>query len=243
MIECRNLSKTYEGRTVLKPLDLRLGAGICGLLGPNGAGKSTFLNLLSGLIVPDTGDIRVNGISLSEDQASVHQILGVLPEQLGIFDSLTIWENLMCVGPVYGLTRAESEEKAESLLSLLDLTRGRDTYARNGSWGMRKKTALAMALLHNPRVLLLDEPLEGMDPASSLRIQNVLAQFARGGATILLTSHVLSALEKIAARVLILSQGTLVWDSEHSSGTGSLEQIYFERVGWPSEEVAPWLGS
>ena len=168
--------------------------------------------------------------------------LGVLPEGLGLFESLTIIENLMAIGPIYGLTKSETAARAADLLGLLDLTQGRHTVARNCSFGMRKKTALAMALLHKPKVLLLDEPFEGIDPASSAVIEILLGQLSRDG-TILLTSHILSVVQKLATRVVILHQGRVKSDFNPSTTDEGVEEVYFSIVGEPQPEVLDWLRS
>jgi len=155
----------------------------------------------------------------------------------------TIIENLMAIGPIYGLTKSETAARTTNLLGLLDLTQGRHTVARNCSFGMRKKTALAMALLHKPRVLLLDEPFEGIDPASSAVIEMLLGQLSSDGATILLTSHILSIVQKTATRVVILHQGRVESDFSPSTADEGVEEVYFSIVGEPQPEVLDWLRS
>jgi ABC-2 type transport system ATP-binding protein len=141
------------------------------------------------------------------------------------------------------LTKSETAARAADLLGLLDLTQGRHTVARNCSFGMRKKTALAMALLHKPKVLLLDEPFEGIDPASSAVIEMQLGQLSSDGATILLTSHILSIVQKIATRVVILHQGRVESDFNPSTADEGVEEVYFSIVGEPQPEVPDWLRS
>lgn len=243
MIDCRAATKTYASRPVLRGIQLFVEPGICALLGANGAGKSTLLRLLSGLEVPDSGYVFIDGLAFRDHGVSIRRNLGVLPEGLGLFESLTVIENLMAVGPLYNLTKGETVARAEDLLALLDLIHGRHTVARNCSFGMRKKTALAMALLHKPKVLLLDEPFEGIDPASSAIIQMLLGQLSRGGTTILLTSHILSVVQKIATRVVILHQGQIESDFNPSTTEAGVEEVYFSIAGKPQPEVAEWLRS
>ena len=163
MIDCRAATKNYASKPILRGVDLAVGPGICALLGANGAGKSTMLRLLSGLEEPDSGSVFIGGLSFRDHGVEIRRTLGVLPEGLGLFESLTIIENLMTVGPIYGLTKSETADRSADLLGLLDLTQGRHTVARSCSFGMRK-TALAMALLHKPRVLLLDGRSKGLIP-------------------------------------------------------------------------------
>ena len=243
MIDCRAATKVYASQPVLRGIDLVLECGICALLGANGAGKSTLIRLLSGLEQPDSGSVFIGGLGYRDHAVEIRRNLGVLPEGLGLFESLTVIENLMAVGPIYGLTKSETAARAAGLLGLLDLTQGRHTVARNCSFGMRKKTALAMALLHKPRVLLLDEPFEGIDPASSAVIETLLGQLSSNGTTILLTSHILSIVQEIATRVVILHQGRVESDFNPSTADEGVEEVYFSIVGEPQPEVPDWLRS
>jgi ABC-2 type transport system ATP-binding protein len=182
-------------------------------------------------------------VGFRDHAVEIRRNLGVLPEDLGLFESLTIIENLMAIGPIYGLTKSETASRATNLLGLLDLTQGRHTVARNCSFGMRKKAALAMALLHKPGVLLLDEPFEGIDPSSSAVIEMLLSQLASNGTTIVLTSHILSIVQKIATRVVILHQGRIESDFNPTTPDGGVEEVYFSIVGEPQPEVPDWLSS
>jgi len=168
--------------------------------------------------------------------------LGSVPEDLALFESLTIIENLRAVGPIYGLTKRETESRIDDLLALLDLMQGRHTPARKCSFGMRKKTALAMALLHKPDILLLDEPFEGIDPTSSNIIQTLLRQLSMDGTTILLTSHLLSLVQTVANRVIILHDGGVALDFDPPSIAEGVETAYFNVVGRQDPEVPGWLG-
>ena len=243
MIDCRAATKSYTSKPVLRGIDLVVEPSICALLGTNGAGKSTLLRLLSGLEKPDSGSVFIGGLGFWDHGVEIRRYLGVLPEGLGLFESLTINENLMATGPIYGLTKSETKARTANLLGLLDLTQGRHTVARDCSFGMRKKTALAMALLHKPRVLLLDEPFEGIDPASSAVIEMLLSQLSSNGTTILLTSHILSIVQKIATRVLILHQGRIESDFTPPTADKGVEEVYFSIVGKPQPEVPDWLSS
>jgi ABC-2 type transport system ATP-binding protein len=187
--------------------------------------------------------VLVGGLGFRDHRVEILRNSGVLPEGLGLFESLTVIENLMAIGPIYGLTKSETATRAADLLGLLDLAQGRHTVARNCSFGMRKKTALAMALMHKPKVLLLDEPFEGIDPASSAVIQMLLSQFSRDGVTILLTSHILSVVQKIATRVVILYEGRVESDSNPSTTEAGVEEVYFSIVGKPHPEAPDWLRS
>ncbi len=170
-------------------------------------------------------------------------MLGVLPEGLGLFESLTVGENLMAIGPIYGLTHDETKARSVDLLHLLDLEQGRHTLARDCSFGMRKKTALALALLPKPSVLLLDEPFEGIDPSSSRVIQLLLRELASDGATLLLTSHILSVVQALANRVVILHEGRIASDFCPSLAGHTVAEVYFSIIGQKQPEVPEWLKS
>jgi len=241
-LECRDVVKSFRGRRAVDAVSLTIGAGICVLLGANGAGKSTLLRLMSGLDAPDSGAVEVAGFDVAKREVMLKQSIGVLPDQLGLFETLTIAENLDCVGQVYGLGSSEIDARSASLLRLLDLLNGRNTLAANGSYGMRKKTALAMALLHNPQVLLLDEPFEGIDPASTRVMERMFTDLASRGTTVVMTSHILPLVERLATRTILLRAGTIAWDSDQEQPETSLEQMYFRLVGEPPWEMPPWLG-
>ncbi|KAA6462980.1 ABC transporter ATP-binding protein [Acidobacteria bacterium AB60] len=241
MIECRALKKAYAAHPVLRGVDLAVEPGICAVLGRNGAGKSTLLRTIAGLERPDSGSVHICGMTFDAQGSEIRKRLGCVPEDLALFESLTMLENLRAVGPIYGLSRRATESRAEELLALFELTQGRHTPARKGSFGMRKKTALAMALLHKPDILLLDEPFEGIDPTSSNVIQTLLRQLAKDGTTILLTSHLLSLVEAVADRVIILHEGMVALDADPARIAEGVERAYFSVVGRQDPEVPGWL--
>lgn len=243
MIDCRATTKMYGPQPVLRGIDLNLDAGICALLGANGAGKSTLLRLLSGLEKPDSGSVLIEGLSFHDRAVAIRRTLGVVPEGLGLFESLTVIENLAAIGPIFGLTRDETMARSLDLLQFLDLEQGRHTLARDCSFGMRKKTALAMALLPRPSVLLLDEPFEGIDPSSSRAIQSLLGQLASSGSTILLTSHILSIVQELANRVVILHEGRIASDFLPSLAGETVAEVYFRIIGPVQPEAPEWLSS
>ena len=235
--------KRFGGFVALDDIHLDIPSGICALLGPNGAGKSTLLKTLTGLLAPDQGEIRIADLDVRSDVVKVKQAIGVLPEDLGLFDSLSIKEHLELSGPVYGLSLRETRERMEPLLRMLGIDKTRDTFLDQCSHGMRKKTALAMALIHNPRVLFLDEPFEGIDPVSSKAIQDLLTAVASRGITVFLTSHILSIIDKLAGQIVMIRQGHIVWDSALEKLDRPLEELYFDFVETPHSEDLPWLRS
>ena len=244
MIEARKLTKVYGDHVAVDALDLNIARGtICAFLGPNGAGKSTAVKMLTGLLAPTSGSATVAGIDCSLATTDLSRAVGVLPESLGLFDSLTVEEHLTLTGSVYGISQSETERRTAELLSSLALEDGRRTFLDECSYGMRKKTALAMALLPNPQVLFLDEPFEGLDPVVSRTIRDLLVAIAPRGVTIFLTSHILSIVEEIATHVMMIRAGKLVFDSKRDGLTQPLESIYFDLVAAPRAGDWSWLGS
>jgi ABC-2 type transport system ATP-binding protein len=244
MISCQNLTKRFGDFTAVDRVTLDIAPGtICAFLGPNGAGKSTTVKMLTGLLPPTAGEAFVNGISVAKDPVRVKRAIGVLPEDLALFDMLTVEEHLLMAGPIYGLDRLETQARADQLLRALALENGRDTFIDHCSYGMRKKTALALALLHNPSVLFLDEPFEGIDPVTSKTIRDLLLRLAQGGMAIFLTSHMLSIVERLASRIVMIRQGRMVWNSGVDELTKPLEDLYFELVEAPETQELAWLGS
>jgi ABC-2 type transport system ATP-binding protein len=243
MLSCQNLSKRFGEFTAVDTVSFQISGGICALLGPNGAGKSTLVKMLTGLLIPTGGEAQVAGLNVRDQPVAVKQMIGVVPENLGLFDSLTIDEHLALSGPVYGLSSQQTQERMEPLLRILGLEKGRKTFLDQCSHGMRKKTALAMALLHNPRVVFLDEPFEGIDPVSSKAIRDLLTNISRRGITVFLTSHILSIVDQLATEIMMIRDGRIVWSSGTPELSRPLEQIYFELVEAPKSEDLPWLRS
>jgi ABC-2 type transport system ATP-binding protein len=243
VISCRNLTKRYGEHAAVDSLSLEVAEGtICAFLGPNGAGKSTTVRMLTGLLKPSDGEAFVAGHNVAAEPLAVKRSIGVLPENLGLFGTLTVEEHLFLSGPIYGLTKKETASRADQLLRALALDSGRYTFIDNCSYGMRKKTALAMALLHNPKVLFLDEPFEGIDPVTSKTLRQLLGTLAGRGVTIFLTSHILTIVERLASQIVMIRDGRSVWNSRPDELPKSLEDLYFDLVETPIEEDLPWLG-
>lgn len=245
-IETQNLTRTFGGLVAVNNLSLQISKGtIFGFLGPNGAGKSTTVKMLTGLLRPTSGVAFISGLSILSSPLEVKKKIGVLPEDLALFDSLTIGEHLMMCGPIYGLRRDETERRANQLLKYLDLQQGRNTYVDQASSGMRKKCALAMALLHNPSVLFLDEPFEGIDPVSSRNIKDLLLLLADRGATIFITSHILEVVERLVQDFAIIVEGEIVCRQSvgETLRTGkTIEDLFLEHVRRDEVEQLEWIG-
>jgi ABC-2 type transport system ATP-binding protein len=245
-IETRNLTKNFGGLVAVNSLSLQIRKGtIFGFLGPNGAGKSTTVKMLTGLLQPTAGEAIISGLSILSSPLEVKKRIGVLPEDLALFDSLTIWEHLMMCGPIYGLDRTETERRATQLLRYLDLGNSRNVYVDQASSGMRKKCALAMALLHNPIVLFLDEPFEGIDPVSSRNIKDLLLLLASRGATIFLTSHILEVVERLVESFAIIVGGEIVCSqtvAETLRAGQTIEALFLQHVRNNEVEQLEWIG-
>jgi ABC-2 type transport system ATP-binding protein len=243
MISCRDLTKRFGDFTAVDRFSLEVARGaICAVLGPNGAGKSTTVKMLSGLLRPTSGEAVVCGFNVASDAIEVKRRAGVLPENLGLFDDLTVEEHLLLTADIYGVRR-DVRLRIDQLLRALALEHGRNVFASQCSHGMRKKTAFAMALLPNPRVLFLDEPFEAIDPVTAKSIRDLLVTAAQRGVTVLMTSHILSVAERIADQIVMVKSGRTVWNSAANELPKSLEDLYFDVAESPVHEELEWLGS
>jgi ABC-2 type transport system ATP-binding protein len=246
-IEARGVTRTFGSLTAVRNLNLQVAPGtLFGLLGPNGSGKSTTVKMLTGLLAPTTGELHVAGYTVSPENIALRRVIGVLPEEAALFHSLTIWEHLELSGPLYGLSRQETRDRGIQLLRHLDLEGDAGTYVDQASYGMRKKCALAMALLHNPRILFLDEPFEGIDPGSSRNIKDLLITLATRGVTVFVTSHILEVVERLIEQFAIIVRGEVVCCqtvAEVQRAGMTLEDVYFQHAGKPAVGNLAWLGS
>ena len=246
-VETRALRKSFGEFCAVDGLDLRVPSGsFYGFLGPNGAGKSTTIKCLTGLLRPTSGEMRILGLDPLADAVGVKRQVGVVPEDLALFDRLSGVETLAFVGQVYGLDRATRRTRSAELLELMDLSNAAGDLVADYSHGMRKKLALAAALLPAPRLLFLDEPFEGVDAIASREIKELLSRFVRGGGTIFLTSHVLEIVERLCDHVGVIRGGKLVAQgtlAELRAGAGAgrtLEELFLTLVG-ASDATGPAL--
>jgi ABC-2 type transport system ATP-binding protein len=247
-IETTGLTRFFDDFCAVDHVELRVERGtFYGFLGPNGAGKSTTIKMLTGLLAPSDGEIRVLGkrmLDLQEALAAKRQI-GVVPEDLALFDNLTAREHLTFIGRMYLMPRDTIRERIDELLSLLELSDAEKKLTMEYSHGMKKKLALAAALLPNPDLLFLDEPFEGVDAVTSRVIRDMLTNYVGRGSTVFLTSHVLDIVEKLCTHVGIIAHGKLVEQTsldELRQGS-SLEQRFLEKVGADMEATKKlsWL--
>ena len=241
-VEAIQLTRSFGPKVAVDHLDLAVDEGeFYGFLGPNGAGKSTTIKMLVGLLRPTSGQARIAGIDIWQQPIQAKQLIGVLPEGLALYERLTAREFVRFVGAMYGLPPRDAAQRTDELLALMDLDA--DKLIVDYSQGMRKKTALAAAIIHTPRVIFLDEPFEGVDAISGRAIRNVLQRLRTRGATIFFSSHILEVVERLCTRIGVIAQGrlvaqgtmtelrTLVQMGEHDS----LEDIFLRTVGAAEE--------
>jgi ABC-2 type transport system ATP-binding protein len=246
-IETFNLTRDFGSFRALDQLSLRVAAGcFYGFLGPNGAGKSTTIRMLTGLLAPSAGSIRVleEEIRDPERALEVKRRTGAVLENLALFDNLTAREYLTFVGRMYGLPLETIRERCAQLLAIMELDREETKLTLEFSHGMKKKLALAAALIPNPDLLFLDEPFEGVDAVASRTLRDTLRQFVRRGGTVFLTSHVLEIVEKLCTDVGIIARGQLVYQGtmEEVRVSGSLEDKFIAVVGGEHEaQKLSWL--
>jgi len=245
----QGLWKRFGEQTAVAGIDLELPAGkFIGLVGPNGAGKTTTLSMVTGLLRPDEGRIEIGGHDVWRDPVAVKSRIGVLPEGLRLFERLSGRELLAYMGRMRGLPGAEVDKRATQLLDVLGLAGSQHKLVVDYSTGMRKKIGLAAALLHNPEVLFLDEPFEGVDPVSAQTIREVLVRYTHSGATVVFSSHVMELVESLCDWVAVMAAGRIRAQgplAEVRGNAPSLQNAFLELVGAGSRtagESLDWLG-
>ena len=237
----RDLLRVFGQKAAVNHLNLSVKRGeFYGFLGPNGAGKSTTIKMMVGLLRPTAGSVLVGGIDVWKDPLQARAIMGVLPEYLNLYERLTGKEFLVFAGHMYGLPSNMIYQRSEELLNILTLKEDADKLIVDYSVGMRKKIALAAALIHSPQVLFLDEPFEGIDPISSRTMRDIMRGLTQHGTTIFFSSHIMEVVERLCTRVGIINQGVLVAEGtlqelrERASGEdkdATLEDIFLNVVG------------
>ena len=245
-IRTEGLTRYFGKLRAVDHVDLRVESGVFyGFLGPNGAGKSTTMKLLTGLLAPTSGKATILGYDLAVDPLEIKRRVGVVPEELCLYESLTGREYLIFIGRMYAMAQADIRTRCDELLALMDLPDDDKTLVMDYSHGMKKKLSLAAALIHNPDLLFLDEPFEGIDAVASRGIRRILERFTRRGSTVFLTSHILDIVEKLCTHVGIIHQGNLVRQGPLNglAAEGGLEQAFVDAIGEPEDGRAPlaWL--
>ena len=234
-VETRGLTRDFGSFRAVDGIDLAVPAGsFYGFLGPNGAGKSTTIKCLTGLLKPSGGSMRILGIDPQIDDVAVKRRIGVVPEDLALFDRLTAEETLLFVAQIHGIDASTARQRSTDLLALMDLKEAGGTLVADFSHGMRKKLSLATALLPGPRLLFLDEPFEGIDAVASRQIKDLLQSFVARGGTIFLTSHILEIVERLSTHIGVIAKGKLVAqgriDELRSPERKSLEELFIGLV-------------
>jgi ABC-2 type transport system ATP-binding protein len=245
-IRLLELRKTYGGRAAVDGLTLEVPRGcFFGFLGPNGAGKTTTIRMMMGLARPSSGEVVLLGRAMPQEAVEIKRRVGLVPDESLLFDRLTGPEFLEFVGRMYGLARHVSRTRADELLALFELDGERSKLIAGYSKGMRKRLAMAGALIHRPELFLLDEPFEGVDAVGARLMKDILLDQVRRGATVFLTSHVLEVVERLCDRVAIIHEGRLVMDrsmNQLKDAAQTLEEVFVRVVGGERvSERLEWL--
>ena len=241
----RDLMQVFGQKVAVSHLNLAVRSGeFFGFLGPNGAGKSTTIKMMVGLLRPTSGTVYVGGVDVWHDSLRARSLMGVLPEYLNLYERLSGREYVTFAGHMYGVPEREVRTRTEELLNVLGLINDADKLVVDYSVGMRKKIALAAAIIHRPQVLFLDEPFEGVDPVSSRVVRDILHELTQHGTTIFFSSHIMEVVERLCTRVGIINQGVLVAEGtlqelrERASGNNkdaTLEDIFLNVIGVQNE--------
>jgi len=244
VIECRGLSKSYGTHRALQNLNLSLASGDAfGFIGPNGAGKTTTIRILSTLLDPSEGDALVGGFSVVKEPDEVRRVLGYMPDHFGIYDGMRAWEYLDFFAAAYRVPRSQRKKLICDVLELTDLQHKKDAFVEALSTGMRQRLCLAKTLLHDPAVLVLDEPASGLDPRARIELKELIRELTRMGKTLFVSSHILPELADFCTKVGILECGRLL-------ASGSVEDILGEgararrlrlRILGDPEAAGAWL--
>jgi ABC-2 type transport system ATP-binding protein len=243
VLQTESLTKRYGSLTAVKDLSLKVFEGeVFGFLGPNGAGKTTAINMMCGLLKPDAGQVTIRGVPITEAGDEVRARVGVCPQDIVLWERLTCYEQLQFIGQMYGLTGRQARQRSEQLLEELDLTSKRNSQARKLSGGMQRRLNLAMALVHDPEILVLDEPEAGLDPQSRVKVREYIQSLARKK-TVILTTHNMDEADRVADRIAIIDHGQLlVLDTPEALkgqvGEGDVVEIGLN--GALDEDAAEW---
>ena len=234
MIRIQNLSKSYGAQPAVRDISLEIPGGqLVGLLGPNGAGKTTTIRMLTGMLAPSSGTAEVEGFDVVRQPLEVKRLVGYVPESGALFEALTAHEYLRFVASLYHLTENEADRKIAQFAEFFDLDAAtlHDKRLSAYSKGMRQKVVITSALLHNPKVVFFDEPLNGLDANAALAFKTLITSLARDGKTILYCSHILDVVERVCERVVIIHEGRIVADGsaqelEAQTGEATLERVF-----------------
>ena len=227
MMECRELVKRYGKTLAVDHLSLRVEAGeVHGFVGPNGAGKTTTMKILATLMRPTEGDALVDGVSAVHEPQKVRALVGYMPDFFGVYDNLKVWEYLDFYAGCVGMDAKTRRRRIDELLELTALTAKREAYVDQLSRGMKQRLCLARALMHDPKLLILDEPASGMDPRARAQMREILREIGQMGKTVLISSHILPELSELCTSVTVLQKGRAVF-------SGSVDEMERRMHGAP----------
>ena len=247
IVRTEGLVKRYDGTLAVAGLDLAVEEGeIFGLVGPNGAGKTTTLRILATLLAPTAGEAEIAGISVRRNPNAVRRVLGFMPDVFGVYDDMKVWEYLDFFARCYGIPAARRRQMIGDLLDLVDLGDKRDSYVQGLSRGMQQRLCLAHTLVHDPQVLLLDEPASGLDPRARVELRELLRELRTLGKTILISSHILPELEELCTSVAIIDRGQVlaqgrVADIERRLRAGAVFRVRVLGGGESAEGARTWF--
>ncbi len=249
MISIKGLTKKYDSVLAVDELNIEIPKGeLFGFLGPNGAGKTTTIKLLVGLLKPTSGSIQIDGIDLCRDPLEVKKIIGYIPDRPFLYDKLTGWEYLEFVAGLYSIDMGIANDRAEKFLAFFDLNDFADELIEGYSHGMKQKLIISGALIHNPKVLIVDEPLVGLDPKGARQVKQLFQDLCAGGTTVFLSTHSLGVAETMCHRVSIIQKGRIVamgtvdqLRSQVKQEQGDPEEVFLKLTG--DSDFAPLLDS
>jgi len=241
MIELHNIAKTYGSYTALHQLNLSVPAGeVFGFIGPNGAGKTTTIKIIGGILAPTEGTVRIAGIDMARDPVAAKQRIGFIPDRPYLYEKLTGMEFLQFTADVYGVTHAVFQEKAFTLLEMFALADWGEELIESYSHGMKQRLIMCAALLHDPEVLVVDEPMVGLDPVAIRMVKNLFRDLARKGVAVFMSTHTLAVAEDICDRIGIIHRGRLIAEGtlddlrkDIKGGASDLESVFINLTQAP----------
>ncbi len=241
MIELRNIAKTYGSYTALHQLNLSVPAGeVFGFIGPNGAGKTTTIKIIGGILAPTEGTVRIAGIDMARDPVAAKQRIGFIPDRPYLYEKLTGMEFLQFTADVYGVSHAVFQEKAVTLLEMFALADWGEELIESYSHGMKQRLIMCAALLHDPEVLVVDEPMVGLDPVAIRMVKNLFRDLARKGVAVFMSTHTLAVAEDICDRIGIIHRGRLIAEGtlddlrkDIKGGAPDLESVFINLTQAP----------
>ncbi len=222
------ITKQYKNKIAVDRMSFTLTQGVTGLLGANGAGKTTLMRMLCGILIPDSGTVSCDGMSVETEE--YREILGYLPQEFGFYPEFSGKDFLLYMSAVKGLTKIDADRRTKELIELVGLGDSAGKKVRSYSGGMKQRLGIAQALLNEPQILIMDEPTAGLDPQERIRFRELISELGQER-IVLLSTHIVSDLEHIANRLMIMKDGQLLWQGSRSDGGDDLEAFYISKIG------------